>query len=417
VAFDPIFCSYNEDSLPADHNGYGSCRKSTAPESYFVSLHPHVLVDATSIPRNRGGVGRNLEYLIPALDRAGARLTVVAKPHDVGWLAEAAPGARVLTPPGLPASRPGRLLWEQFGLPAVARRERADLIFSPHYTMPLLTGIPVVVALYDAIFFSSPELHSPLKRRFFQFWIRRSLTRAAACVVPSEATRSELFRLVRPKRRRVFVAPLGVDGGVFHVPDASESAAARELVGGASWVAFLGTLEPRKNVGNLVRAFGAVVASTEIAAQFPGLLLALAGGKGWDTELEGVIDSSPVKDRIRRLGFVPNEALSGILGASIATAYPSLGEGFGFPVIEAMACGSPLLTTRLLSLPEVGGDVAVYAEPDADSIAAALTALLLDDAGRADRSRRGPERAASFSWAASAAAHLAVFDAVAGGAR
>jgi glycosyltransferase involved in cell wall biosynthesis len=282
--------------------------------------------------------------------------------------------------------------------------------------MPLLTRMPVVVALYDAIFFSNPELHSPLKGRFFRFWIRQSLRRSAAAIAPSEATRSELMRWAHPRHNRISVAYLGVDAGTFHVPQVAEIDRARATVGAQSWIAFLGTLEPRKNVGNLVRAFADVVAAPVVAERYPDLRLALAGGKGWDTELERTLASSPVADRINRLGFVPNEDLAGLLGGSLATAYPSLGEGFGFPVLEAMACGSPILTTRLLSLPEVGGDVAVYSEPDVPAISAALIALLMDDADRSDRAELGPRRAAEFTWAASARAHLAVFDAVGRGA-
>jgi glycosyltransferase involved in cell wall biosynthesis len=283
--------------------------------------------------------------------------------------------------------------------------------------MPLFSRVPVVVAVYDAIFFSHPELHSFLKRTFFRFWIRRSLARAAACIAPSEATKSELLRWVAPRRDKVAVALLGVDSGTFHVPGVAEKSDARALVGSDDWIAFLGTLEPRKNVGNLVRAFGILAKRADVAARYPGLVLALAGGRGWDTELDAIIAQSPVRERVLRLGFVPDDTLAGILGGSIATAYPSLGEGFGFPVLEAMACGSPIVTTRLLSLPEVGGEVAVYTEPNAAAIADALGALILDPAERANRGERGVSRAAEFSWAASARAHAEVFAAAAGEAR
>ena len=375
---------------------------------------PHVLVDASAIPANRGGVGRSLEYLVPALDKLGVRLTVVAQKRDVDWFAATAPGATVISPASLPTSRPLRLVWEQLGLPGVARRARADVIFSPHYTMPLFAGRPVVVALYDAIFFSHPELHSRLKGMFFRFWIRRSLKRAAACVAPSEATKSELLRLVSPGNDKIAVAWLGVDAGTFHVPTKADTAVATELVGHPKWIAFLGTLEPRKNVGNLVRAFGALVTQADVRKRYPDLVLALAGGRGWDTELDEIVAASPVRERILRLGFVPNEALAGLLGGAVATAYPSLGEGFGFPVLEAMACGSPVLTTRLLSLPEVGGDVAVYADPDAASIETALAELLLDDAERKKRGKAGVERAAKFTWEACAFVHATVFAEAAG---
>jgi glycosyltransferase involved in cell wall biosynthesis len=370
---------------------------------------PSVLVDATAIPGDRGGVGRYLEHLLPALDALGTRLTIVAKNSDAGWLAESVPGATVVVPRASIDSRARRLVWEQAGLPRLARRHCADVIFSPHYTMPLATSLPVVVTLHDATFFSHPELHSRGKRVFFRTWIRRSLTSAAALITPSAATRSEVARWTGLPVEKVTVAFHGVDAATFHAPSTAETDAARALVGGNDWIAFLGTLEPRKNLVALVQAFAIIAADPGIGARFPDLRLVLAGGRGWDDKLDAAILDSPVADRIVRLGFVENAALPGILGSSLAVAYPSLGEGFGLPVLEAMACGAPVVTTRLLALPEVGGEVAVYTEPDAASIAETLVNLLGDDAERADRAKRGIARAAEFGWAQSAATHAAVF--------
>jgi len=371
-----------------------------------LSPQPHILVDATAIPRNRGGVGRYLEHLIPALDRLDVRLSVVCQGHDVGWLQAAAPGAIVRASTIASRSRPVRLAWEQVGLPRLARRIGASVIFSPHYTMPLLSSIPTVVTLHDATFFSHPQLHSKEKGFFFRWWSKRSLARAAACIVPSQATRDELLTWAKPARDTMSVAYHGVDLEQFHSPSAAELAAAGALVDGSPrWIAFLGTLEPRKNVGNLVRAFSTLA----LRPDGGDLQLALAGGRGWDTELDALIDSSPVRDRIRRLGFVDDDALAGLLGGAQMVVYPSLGEGFGLPVLEAMACGAPVVTTNLLALPEVGGDVAVYSEPDAASLTSAIAGLLADAPQRAERSRRGIERAHEFTWAASARAHLTVF--------
>jgi glycosyltransferase involved in cell wall biosynthesis len=377
-----------------------------------VNKQPHVLVDATAIPANRGGVGRYLECLLPALVGEVGRLTVVVQPRDEEWMKARVAGAFIVACTAAGRGRGLRLAWEQFGLPRLARLRGADVIFSPHYTMPVLAGRPVVVTVHDTTFFSHPRLHSRLKGLFFRFWIRRSVARAAACIVPSEATRSELLRLVSARNASIAVAHHGVDVATFHSPKADEKRIARELVGSDSWVAFLGTLEPRKNVGNLVRAFGAMMDRPQVRERYPSLVLALAGGRGWDAELDGVVNASPVRERILRLGFLPDDALAGLLGDALVTAYPSLGEGFGLPVLEAMACGSPVLTTSVLSLPEVGGDVAVYSEPDAESIAAKLGELVLNQREREDRSRRGIRRAKQFSWSASARSHAAVFSSV-----
>jgi glycosyltransferase involved in cell wall biosynthesis len=378
-----------------------------------LSPSPHVLVDATAIPANRGGVGRYLEHLLPALDAAGTTMTIVAKRADAEWIAASVPGARIVVPRAAIDSPPARLVWEQVALPRLIAAHGADVVFSPHYTMPLLARVPVVVTLHDATFFSHPELHSRAKRTFFQAWIRRSLRSAAAVIVPSEATRAEVARWTGLPVPNVSVAYHGVDPATFHPPTEEESAGARQLVGSSDWIAFLGTLEPRKNVVELVGAFATVAADPAVRELYPDLRLALAGGRGWDERLDAAISSSPVRERILRLGFVDNAVLPGLLGSSLAVAYPSLGEGFGLPVLEAMACGAAVVTTPLLALPEVGGDVAVYTQPDARSIGESLIALLGDAAERQDRGRRGISRAADFSWAASAATHAAVLTAAA----
>jgi glycosyltransferase involved in cell wall biosynthesis len=367
-----------------------------------LTTKPYILVDATAIPANRGGVGRYLEHVLPALAAGGTRLAIACQPRDAQWLRASMPSAHV-APITAVVSRGRRLLWEQLGLPRLARSIGVDVIFSPHYTMPLAARLPVVVTLHDATFFSHPQVHSRFKRVFFRRWSRISLCRAAACIVPSKATHDELLRYVRPRADRMTVAYHGVDTAVFHPPTAAAVADAASRIGSPNWLAFLGTLEPRKNVTGLIEAFGAVDKPAD-------LRLVLAGARGWDEAVDGAIAASPARDRIDRLGFVADEDLAAILGGSAAFVYPSLGEGFGLPVLEAMACGATVVTTPLLALPEVGGDVALYAQPDAKSIAAEIRTAISQ---RGSRAAAGISRAAEFSWAESAKTHARVFDEVA----
>jgi glycosyltransferase involved in cell wall biosynthesis len=377
-----------------------------------VNSRPVVLLDATAIPAEVGGVGRYVEELLARYDPNGSlEYAVVAQAAAVDRLQSIAPGVTVVAAPRRIASRPIRMLWEQFALPRLARKLGASVIHSPHYTMPVFAGRPVVVTLHDATFFSDPGVHSRGKRVFFRAWTRYSLKHAAVSIVPSAATRDELTRYLPGKTDRVVVIHHGVDLDQFHVPTLAERGAAADLVGAAHWIAFLGTLEPRKNVGSLVRAFGDL--GDEVFERFPDLRLVLAGANGWDTSLASAISESPRADRIVQAGYVPLEALTGILGGSVLVCYPSLGEGFGLPVLEAMACGASVLTTRRLALPEVGGDAARYSEPDEKSLAAAITALALDEDERRTLSVLARERAETFSWNATADAHSAVFASVA----
>ena len=365
-----------------------------------------VLLDATAIPVDRGGVGRYVDELVPALVELGVSVVVAAQERDASRFAAIAPGAEVVTAPLSAVRRPVRMAWEQVGLPRLARRVRADVLHSPHYTSPRWSPVPVVITLHDATFFSHPDLHSELKRRFFRAAIRSAVRRADALVVPSAATGAEVRRYVGGDERAFHVAFHGVDAAVFHRVDEAERArvAGSLGLGGAPYIGFLGTLEPRKNVPALVQGW---VSAVEHLPEPPALVL--AGGPGWDRDVEPALAAVPANLRVIRAGYLPLEDLPGFLGGAQVLAYPSLGEGFGLPVLEAMACGAVVLTTRELSLPEVGGDAVAYCGTDADSIGTALAGLLDDAPRRAALSAAAAARAASFTWAASAARHIEAY--------
>ncbi len=373
-----------------------------------------VLVDATAVPADRGGVGRYVDQLLPALAELGADLAVVCQGRDEPFYRELLPGARVVAAPGAVGRRPARLAWEQVGLPRVAREVGADVIHCPHYTMPLLAGMPVVTTLHDATFFTHPEVHQRVKRSFFRAWTTVSLRRARRCVVPSQATLDELTRVTRGVHGQVEVAHHGVDAARFHVPSAQKVQAARRHLGvrAGRYVGFLGTIEPRKNVPALIQGWQRAVAELPDP---PALVL--AGGRGWDERVDEVLAGVPGHLEVLRPGYLPLELLAGFLGGADVLAYPSLAEGFGLPVLEAMACGAPVLTTRSLALPEVGGDAVAYTEPDAGAIAQRLRELLDAPDQRRQLSAAAVVRAAGFTWQACAEQHLHAYAAAADGRR
>jgi glycosyltransferase involved in cell wall biosynthesis len=367
---------------------------------------PRVLVDATAVPADRGGVGRYVDGLVQALDAAGADLVLTCQRSDAERYSRMAPEARVIPGPAAIAHRPARLAWEQTGLPLVAQQVEAAVVHSPHYTMPLRAGRPVVVTVHDATFFTEPELHTSVKGTFFRSATRTAMRRAARVLVPSKATRDELIRILDADATLIDVAYHGVDQQTFHVPVEVEKQRVQARLGlaGQPYIAFLGTLEPRKNVPGLIRGWVKAFADR---ADAPALVL--AGGSGWDDTIDQAVSAVPSHLRVLRPGYLRFTDLPGFLGGALVVAYPSHGEGFGLPVLEAMACGAPVLTTQRLSLPEVGGDAVAYTEPDADAIAVALTALVGDADRRAQLGVAGHERSLEFTWAASAEAHLASY--------
>ncbi|WP_297542071.1 glycosyltransferase family 1 protein [Amycolatopsis sp.] len=361
-----------------------------------------MLIDATAVPADRGGVGRYVDSLVSALDDGGARFTVVCQPRDARLYGALAPGSRVVPTAQSTSTRTARLTWEQTTFPRLIRRLGVDVVHSPHYTMPLASPAASVVTLHDATFFTDAVLHSSVKARFFRAWTTTALRRATLCVVPSQATANELVRVAHARASDFEIIQHGVDAERFHPPSPAEIRAARDAVGlgDTPYVAFLGALEPRKNVPALIRGFAQAVAGRPNP---PALVL--AGQPGWDSQVENALDAVPHRLRVIRAGYLPFETLAGFLGGSELVAYPSLGEGFGLPVLEAMASGACVLTTRRLSLPEVGGDAVAYCGVGAGDVAAAISELLDDSAKRAVLAAAAQQRAKEFSWATTADLH------------
>jgi glycosyltransferase involved in cell wall biosynthesis len=367
---------------------------------------PLVLFDATSVPADRGGVGRYVDGLLGALDAMGASVAVVAQRSDHERYSRLLPHAAVIPAPAAIAHRPERLVWEQTGLPLLATQIGAKVLHSPFYTCPLRAACPVTVTVHDATFFTEPEHYDKLKRTFFRSAIKTSLRRAARVIVPSKATRDELIRLLDADPTRIDVAYHGVDPAAFHAPTEDDKARVRARLGlgDSPYVAFLGVKEPRKNVPNLIRGWVAAVRDLD---KPPALVI--AGGSGHDDDIDQAAAEVPANLRLLRPGYLRFADLPGYLGGSLVAAYPSHGEGFGLPILEAMACGAPVLTTPRLSLPEVGGDAVAYTGESPEEIARDLGALLTDEPRRQALARAGAERAREFTWESSAEVHLAAW--------
>ncbi|GII91017.1 glycosyl transferase [Sinosporangium siamense] len=345
---------------------------------------------------------RYVDGLVRALDRAGADLVVVCQRSDTERYRRLAPSARVLAGPVSIANRATRLAWEQNAVPILAKQVGAKVIHAPYYSMPLGSGVPTVATVHDVTWFTEPEQHSRKKASFFRCATRTAVRHAARVIVPSKATRDELVRVLSADSTRLDVAYHGVDTDLFHRPRVDEVRRVSRRLGlhGQPYVAFLGALEPRKNVPNLIRGF---VRAVESVPERPALVLA---GGIHDDEVDAAIREVPGDVRVIRPGYLAFGDLPGFLGGALVAAFPSRGEGFGLAVLEAMACGAPVLTTQRSALPEVGGDAVAYTEPDVEGIARSLTALLTSPDQRERLAAAGRARAGEFTWRASAEAHL-----------
>ncbi|GLX04325.1 glycosyltransferase family 1 protein [Microbispora sp. NBRC 16548] len=369
-------------------------------------MTPRVLVDAAAVPADRGALIRYVDGLVAALHEAGADIAVVCQRADAERYAALAPSARILSGPPAITNRNKRLAWEQTGLPVLARHAGAQVIHAPYYSIPLGSGLPTVATVHDVTSFTDPDQHDPVRASFFRSATRTAVRHANRVIVPSKATMDELVRVLDADPTRIDVAYHGVDPTLFHPPGPEDVRRVAGRIGlhGRPYVAYLGALEPRKNVPNLVTGFGRAVGHLSSP---PALVL--AGGPAWDEEVDAAVTALPPRVKVVRPGFLPFADLPGFLGGALVVASPSRCEGFGLPVLEAMACGAPVLTTHRASLPEVGGDAVAYTEPDADSIARALRAMLESPERRESLARAGVTRSREFTWRHSAEAHLVAY--------
>ena len=290
-----------------------------------------------------------------------------------------------------------RVVWEQVAQPWVLRRIGADLVHGPAFVGPVLASCPAVVTIHDLSFLRFPALFRPANRLYLAVLTRLSARRARRLIAVSAETASEVTRLLGVPAERIDVVYHGVDP-MFRPLPAGEVAAFRQRRGlPERFVLFVGTLEPRKNLVRLVEAFARIRAGAD---RHIGARLVLAGGKGWlYDELFARVEALGLGEQVTFPGYVASDELPLWYNAATVLAYPSIYEGFGLPVLEAQACGTPVLTSNVSSLPEAAGEAALMVDPyDVEALAAGLHRLLVDEPLRHELRERGLAHAGQFSW-------------------
>jgi glycosyltransferase involved in cell wall biosynthesis len=304
-----------------------------------------------------------------------------------------------------------RIVWEQTRLAALSRS--LDLLHGLAFALPMACACPAVVTVHDLSFYRYPQAFRRFNRAYLGWITRVSVRKAARVIAVSESTRQDVIAFCGVPGERVVVVPNGVTGE-FCPADARAVAEFRRRKGlPERFILFLGTLEPRKNIERLLEAYARMVAG-RAAREAPTLVI--AGARGWfyDT-IFARAGRLGLADRVIFPGFVPAEELPWWYRAAELFVYPSLFEGFGLPVLEAMACATPSITSSVSSLPEVAGDAAVLVAPEDTAALAAAMARVLDDPALAARMRAaGLRQAARFPWTRTARETVAVYRAVLG---
>jgi glycosyltransferase involved in cell wall biosynthesis len=363
-------------------------------------------IDVTAALAQGGGIGRYTRELVRAV--VGIETAFHFR------LFSARPPAQLPVPDPLPQAdhvtyRPAPLpehwlyrLWYRLRLPLPVQlvTGRLDLFHSPDFVLPPVAGrIPTVLTVHDLSFIHYPHTFPQVLVNYLNRVVPWSVGRATHILADSEATRRDLLDLWQVPAEKVTVLSLGVDESFQPAGNVAVTAVRRRYqLDDAPYLLSVGTVQPRKNYQMLIQAFAAV------AADWPHTL-AIAGGKGWlYDEMIAEIERQNLVGRVRFIGFVADDDLPALYTGADLFLFPSLYEGFGLPLLEAMACGVPVITSNASCLPEVvvghdGAETAVLLSPHAPQPWSQTIRQLLDDAPARDRLRRlGRRQAAQYSW-------------------
>jgi glycosyltransferase involved in cell wall biosynthesis len=357
-------------------------------------MHVGLNAQLLSLDRTYRGAGINT-YIYQLLCRLGQisalhRCTVFL--NERRFIAE---GLVLHYASGLTRRPPVRILWEQLALPGILRRSRVDLLHAMAFVAPARAPCPFVVTIYDLSFLRHKEAFRPFNRWYLSRFTPISAQRARRVIAISESTKRDIVQFLNVPPERVDVIHCGVDPTFRRLPTQQVDRFRRERGLPERFVLYVGTLEPRKNLDRLIRAYGQWRASDPGAPH-----LVVAGARGWyyeqifrDVQVMGLVDD------IMFPGYVPADELPWWYNAAGLFAYPSLFEGFGLPVLESMACGTPVICSDVSSLPEVVGDAALLVMPDDEAgLAEAMRHAWSDAALRQEMSERGQVRARLFTW-------------------
>lgn len=286
-----------------------------------------------------------------------------------------------------------RILWEQVAWPWAAVRQRLDLLHSMAFVTPLVSPCPTVVTVYDLSFIHYPDTFPAGQRLYLTSQTTRSCRQARRIITISESGRQDAHTLLGVPLERVDVVRPGVDASFYPRPPAEVAAFRRQQGLNEPFILHVGTLQPRKNIPLLLEAVAQM--------KRPGLRLVLVGGKGWlYDEIFQQVEALGLRGRVHFAGYVADEELPLWYNAAAVLVFPSAYEGFGMPVAQAMACGTPVVAADVSAIPEAAGEAALLFPPqDVEALAGQIAAVLDDLALAATLRERGIAQARRFTWA------------------
>ncbi len=350
-------------------------------------MPPHLLISLASLLSKPTGISSYTLNILPHLQQLDPTLLTGQPMPDYRCHPIA---ANQTSEVGI-GGRLRRLYWTQVQLPKLYRDLQASLLFSPLPEAPIFTGCRYVIMAHDLIPLRFPKRLAP-RTLYFRHWVPYVLRQAEHIICNSSATANDLVRFFQIPATRITPIPLAYDDRHF-TPNPIESAENSTV----PYFLYIGHHEPYKNLHRLITAFAALVTQQDSPCQ---LWLAGSTDNRYTPQLKAQVQSLGLSNQVIFLDYTPYGKLPTLLRGAIALVFPSLWEGFGIPVLEAMACGTPVITSNLAAMPEVAGDAALLIDPyQPMELTAAMWRLLDDRHLHAQLQQAGLQRAHQFSWA------------------
>jgi len=296
--------------------------------------------------------------------------------------------------------------WWSLGLPLHLLRNSFDLFHGTNYEVPLWTRRPSVVTIHDLSLLVHPEVHEQRLVRRARWRLPLMAKSASKIITPGNSVKSEVCEMFGIDPDKVVVTPEAPRSAFKRREDAGVPGLLDRFGIDGDFLLFVGTIEPRKNLRRLVEAFDALLRNTSLLPK-----LVIAGGQGWlMDDFESLIRQKGLEDRVCLTGYLEDEDLCGLYSTCAAFVYPSLYEGFGLPPLEAMACGAPVITSRIPSLMETVGSAARLVDPeDVEDLARAMAEMLSDKQAREQYVELGRNHVKKFSWEQTARQTLKIY--------